>query len=104
VGNDSERRKALVERHARAQREHALDTRPDYYKVEVRAACDDGEERVVSVECFDLIDALDLNFYLGNALKYLFRAGRKPSAAREEDLLKCATYCRQQAMRDKGHA
>lgn len=32
---------------------------------------------VNGIECFDVIEALDLNFNLGNTLKYLFRAGRK---------------------------
>lgn len=64
--------------------------RPDYYKIEVKATVD-GKKRPVIIECFDLIDALNLGFYGGNAFKYVFRAGRK-TADSTEDLKKCMTY------------
>lgn len=72
--------------------------RPNYYKVLVKADVD-GKHRTVTVECFDLIDALGFTFYLGNALKYLFRCGRK-NPDRTEDLEKTITYCQQQSQRD----
>lgn len=65
--------------------------RPDYYKAIVKASVD-GERRSVTLECFDLIDALGGGFYFGNALKYLFRAGRKGSNP-DGDLEKVVTYC-----------
>ena len=69
------------------------DLRPNYYKVTVSAEVD-GERRPVVLECFDLIDALKLGFYLGNVLTYLFRVGRK-TASRDADLKKIRTYGQQ---------
>ena len=51
--------------------------RPDYYK--------SG-----GMEVLDVIDAFDLNFNLGNAFKYIARAGKKGDKA--EDLRKAVTY------------
>ena len=51
--------------------------RPDYYK--------SG-----GMEALDVIDAFDLNFNLGNAFKYIARAGKKWDKA--EDLRKAVTY------------
>lgn len=74
--------------------------RPDYYKVTTLARVPGHAGKVeVELECFDLIDGLGLCFYLGNALKYLFRAGRK-TADRREDLAKAVTYCRVRMERD----
>lgn len=41
---------------------------------------------------FDIIDAFGLDFYAGNALKYLLRAGRKPGVEAAEDLKKAQHY------------
>lgn len=51
--------------------------RPDYYK--------SG-----GMEAFDVIDAFNLDFNLGNAFKYIARAGKKDSKV--EDLRKAVTY------------
>ena len=51
--------------------------RPDYYK--------SG-----GLEAFEVIDAFDLDFNLGNAFKYIVRAGKKGDKA--EDLRKAVTY------------
>lgn len=51
--------------------------RPDYYK--------SG-----GLEAFDVIDAFDLDFNLGNAFKYIARAGNKDNKV--EDLRKAVTY------------
>jgi len=75
--------------------------RPDYYKVMVRARVPGHAEFVeVEVECFDLIRALRFDFFLGNALKYLFRLGRKPGD-RRTDLAKVRTYCHQVMQEDE---
>lgn len=42
------------------------------------------------MEAIDVIEAFDLGFRLGNAVKYLLRAGRKGEAA--EDLKKARWY------------
>ena len=42
------------------------------------------------VECIDVIEGLGLGYRLGNALKYLWRAGRKGS--RVQDLRKAGWY------------
>lgn len=39
-------------------------TNPDYYKAK-------------GIECFDIIEAYELSFLRGNALKYILRAGKK---------------------------
>lgn len=51
--------------------------RPDYYK--------SG-----GLEAFDVIDAFELDFNLGNAFKYIARAGKKGDKIR--DLRKAVTY------------
>lgn len=51
--------------------------RPDYYK--------SGE-----LEAFDVIDAFDLDFNLGNAFKYIARARKKYDKV--NDLRKAVTY------------
>lgn len=43
-------------------------------------------------EAIKIIEALGLGFNLGNCLKYLARAGRKPGADTLEDLKKAAWY------------
>jgi len=73
--------------------------RPNYYKVEVMVYRG-GEKFSAQLECFDLIDALGGGFYMGNAIKYLFRAGRK-AKDRAKDLTKCITYIRQVMLRDR---
>lgn len=42
------------------------------------------------LEAFDVIDAFELGFNLGNAFKYIARAGKKDSKV--EDLRKAVTY------------
>lgn len=51
--------------------------RPDYYKSN-------------GIEAFDVIDAFNFNFNLGNAFKYIARAGKKDDKV--EDLKKAITY------------
>lgn len=51
--------------------------RPDYYKAN-------------GIEAFDVIDSFELNFNLGNAFKYIARAGKKDDKV--EDLKKAITY------------
>jgi hypothetical protein len=41
---------------------------------------------------FDVIDDWDLNFYLGNAVKYIKRAGKKAGNSRLQDLMKIREY------------
>lgn len=41
---------------------------------------------------FDVIDDWDLNFYLGNAIKYIKRAGKKDGNSRLQDLKKVREY------------
>ena len=43
-------------------------------------------------EVFRVIDAWELDFYLGNALKYIAHAGRKDPTKEVEDLRKAVTY------------
>ena len=43
-----------------------------------------------SIEVIDIIEDFDVGFHLGNALKYILRAGKKGD--REEDLKKAIWY------------
>lgn len=60
--------------------------RPDYYK--------SG-----GLEVFDVIDAFDLNFNLGNAFKYIARAGKKGDKV--EDLRKAVTYLKREIEKEE---
>jgi hypothetical protein len=53
----------------------------------------------MSVQPFDIIAALGLDFFEGNALKYLLRYHRKGN---EEDMLKCQHYIDILMAREKG--
>ena len=44
------------------------------------------------IECIDVIEAWGFGFNLGNALKYMMRAGRKPDTDPVEDLKKALWY------------
>jgi Ni,Fe-hydrogenase maturation factor len=52
---------------------------PDHYQSE-------------NIEAIDVIEAFELNFSLGSAVKYILRAGKKPSETVEEDLSKAVWY------------
>lgn len=55
-------------------------------------------------ECLDVIEALGLSYHLGNALKYLWRAGVKDPAKEMEDLRKARFFLdREIALREKEH-
>lgn len=43
-------------------------------------------------ECIDVIEDWNLGFHLGNALKYICRAGRKDGSTALEDLRKASWY------------
>lgn len=42
------------------------------------------------IECIDVIE--DMNFNIGSAVKYLWRAGLKPSSSADEDLQKAIWF------------
>jgi hypothetical protein len=68
-------------------------TSPDYYRVHVRTV-DIAHYDICEfdVECIDVIEALQLDYNLGNVLKYLWRHGKKPGADPVEDLEKARAY------------
>lgn len=45
-------------------------------------------------ECIDFIESWGLGFHLGNAIKYITRAGKKDPAKEKEDLEKALWYLR----------
>jgi hypothetical protein len=51
------------------------------------------------LEAIDVIEAFDLNFNLGNVIKYVLRAGRKDDTT--EDLQKAAWYLRRELERKR---
>jgi hypothetical protein len=53
---------------------------PDHYRAES------------GLEAIEVIEAWDLNFNMGNAIKYICRAGLKNSGSRAEDLEKAIWY------------
>ena len=54
------------------------------------------------IECIDVVE--EFNFNLGNAIKYLWRAGLKPGANRDEDLHKVAWYVNRELERLQARA
>lgn len=52
---------------------------PDHYKTAL-------------VEVWDYIHQNELDYFKGNILKYVIRAGRKPGESELDDLLKAKTY------------
>ena len=53
--------------------------KPDYYNN-------------TKISPFDVIDDWGLNFYLGNIVKYIKRAGKKANNSRLQDLIKIRSY------------
>ena len=54
------------------------------------------------IECIDFIEDKQLGFHLGNAVKYIVRAGKKDPAKTIEDLEKAAWYLNREIERLKG--
>ena len=52
------------------------------------------------LEAIDVIEAWDLNFNLGNVVKYVCRAGLKDKSDREEDLQKAMWYLTRELSKD----
>ena len=71
-------------------RSESEDIRPEYY----------GETD--PYEPWKIIRAKKMDFFQGNALKYLMRAGVKNPATREEDVNKAITYLKE--WRDHGNS
>lgn len=64
------------------------DVHPDYYKGDNK----DGK----AIEVFDIIDQFVAgDFYLGNVLKYVCRAGKKSEETKRKDLEKAIHYLRE---------
>lgn len=62
-------------------------TNPEYYRR--------------SIEVIDFIEAYELNFNLGNAVKYISRAGHKNPDTEIEDLKKAVWYLEREINRRK---
>lgn len=62
--------------------------RPDYYKSN-------------GIETIDVIEAFDLNFNLGNVIKYVLRAGKKQGEEKEKDLNKAYFYLIRESKRNE---
>jgi len=52
-----------------------------------------------NMEAIDVIEAYNLNFSLGSALKYILRAGKKPNEKTSEDLNKAIWYLQREIER-----
>ena len=52
-----------------------------------------------SMKAIDVIEAYDLNFSLGSAIKYILRAGSKPNETLQEDLSKAIWYLQREIER-----
>lgn len=48
------------------------------------------------IEVIDVIEAFGLGFHLGNAIKYILRAGRKDADRVNEDLQKAIWYIKRE--------
>ena len=51
------------------------------------------------MKAIDVIEAYDLNFSLGSAIKYILRAGAKPNESFEEDIGKAIWYLQREIER-----
>lgn len=51
------------------------------------------------MEAIDVIEAYNLNFSLGSAIKYILRAGKKPGESSIEDLNKAIWYLQREVDR-----
>ena len=54
-------------------------------------------------ECIDFIESWGLGFHLGNAVKYITRAGKKDPGKTKEDLEKAIWYVKRARTYDKPH-
>lgn len=52
------------------------------------------------IEVIDVIEEYKLNFALGNAVKYILRAGKKPNSSYTEDLSKAIWYLTRECNRE----
>ena len=84
--NDKEGASMVESDNAKVAMEGAMKTKretvnhPPHYKAEG------------GIEAIDVIEQFDLGFSLGNAVKYILRAGRKAGAKYSEDLEKAKWY------------
>jgi hypothetical protein len=62
---------------------------PNHYKTEK------------GIESIDVIEAFELDFCLGNAVKYILRAGKKPDQPIERDLEKAIWYLNRKIQQSK---
>jgi hypothetical protein len=53
------------------------------------------------IEVIDYIEDKNFNFNLGNAIKYISRAGKKANNTKEQDLLKAIFYINREIQKDK---
>jgi hypothetical protein len=60
----------------------------------------DHYNRIAGVECIDVVE--QMNFNMGNAVKYLWRAGLKPGTDTITDLRKAAWYVEREIQRIEG--
>lgn len=61
-----------------------------------------ADRKTAKIECIDVIEALGLNYHLGNTFKYLWRAGKKNDAV--EDLKKARFYLDREIARAENNA
>ena len=59
---------------------------------------------ICGLEAIDIIDAYDLNFALGNAVKYILRAGKKADTPYKDDLRKAVWYLQHEVARCGGES
>ncbi len=64
---------------------------PNHYKTEK------------GIESIDVIEAFELDFCLGNAVKYILRAGKKPDQPIERDLEKAIWYLNRRIEQSKSN-
>jgi hypothetical protein len=51
------------------------------------------------LEAIEVIEAFNLNFSLGSAIKYILRSGKKPGETPQEDLKKAIWYLQRELSR-----
>lgn len=73
--------------------------KPNHYKLTIPAT-HKGERILVEVECGDVLKAIEQPFYPSNAMKYLWRAGKKEGESYFDDIRK-AKQCLEEELKDR---
>jgi hypothetical protein len=82
--------KAPFMTHEQSEKMNAI--KPDYYRRTIKG---------VEIDVIDIIQAWGIGFLLGNALKYILRAGQKQGNSKDQDLGKAQENINREVLQGK---